>query len=147
MHAFEPLINLLLLMGALSTASERLTNAIKLRYADLRERRQDRREEKDRERRIAQHALATSIALAVVLKADFFQILSHLQAPWDTLGWARPAAGWTGTAVLQTLGGTIVTGISLGFGSKFWHDLLDLIYGARTTLRRRARPRSHGHVA
>ena len=30
MHAFEPLINLLVLMSALSIASERLANAMKL---------------------------------------------------------------------------------------------------------------------
>ena len=93
------------------------------------------REEKARERRIAHRALAASLVLALVMKADFFDILAHLEAPWDTLGWARPAdADWTAGRLVQTLAGTLVTGMSLGFGSKFWHDLLDLLYGVRARL-------------
>ena len=56
MEAFEPLINLLVLMSALSIASERLANAMKLRHQDLREKKAGAREEKARERRIAQRA-------------------------------------------------------------------------------------------
>lgn len=132
METFEPLINLLVLMSALSVAAERLANALKLRHPELRERRAGARGEKARERRIAQRALGASVVLAVVVKADFFAILAHLEAPWDTLGWVRPPEqGWTAGRLLHTLAGTIVTGISLGFGSKFWHDLLDLLYGLR----------------
>ena len=39
METFEPVINLLVLMSALSIASERLANAIKLRDPVLREKR------------------------------------------------------------------------------------------------------------
>ncbi len=135
MEAFEPLINLLVLMSALSIASERLANAMKLGDPELSEKKPGARDEKARERRIAQRALAASVVLAVVMKADFFQILAHLEAPWDTLGWVRPMEdGWTPSRFLHTLSGTIVTGISLGFGSKFWHDLLDLLYGVRTAI-------------
>ncbi len=135
METFEPLINLLALMSALSIASERVANALKLRDQDLSEKKAGAREQKARERRIAQRALAASVLLAVLMKADFFEIVSHLEAPWDTLGWVRPTEdGWTLSRFLQTLGGTIVTGISLGFGSKFWHDLLDLLYGVRTAI-------------
>ena len=135
MDVFEPLINLLVLMSALSIASERLANAMKLGDPTLRERKTGAREEKARERRIAHRALAASLVLALVMKADFFDILAHLEAPWDTLGWARPAdAAWTAGRLVQTLAGTLVTGMSLGFGSKFWHDLLDLLYGVRGRL-------------
>jgi hypothetical protein len=144
MAAFEPLVNLLVLMSALSIAAERLANALKLRHPDLRDRKAGARDEKARERRIAQRALAASVVLAVVVKADFFAILSHLDAPWDTLGWVRPAPqGWTVGRFLHTLAGTIVTGISLGFGSKFWHDLLDLFYGVRNAVNGERRAASH----
>jgi hypothetical protein len=137
MTALEPLINLLLLLSALSVASERLANAIKLGNTDLREKKASPPEEKARERRIALRALAASVALAVLMKADFFEILSHLEAPWDTLGWARPADDqWTLGRLLQAFDGTVVTGISLAFGSKFWHDVLDLVYGVRAAVRR-----------
>ena len=137
MAAFEPLINLLVLLSALSVAAERLANAMKLGDTDLREKKASPQEEKARERRIALRALAASVALALLMKADFFEILSHLQAPWDTLGWVRPAEEqWTVSRLLQALAGTIVTGISLAFGSKFWHDVLDLIHGVRAAVGR-----------
>jgi hypothetical protein len=137
MTTLEPLINLLVLLSALSLAAERLANAMKLGDTDLREKKESSREEKARERCIALRALAASVALAVFMKADFFEILSHLDAPWDTLGWVRAAGDkWTVSLFLQSINGTIVTGISLAFGSKFWHDVLDLVYGVRTAVGR-----------
>jgi type IV secretory pathway VirB2 component (pilin) len=139
MAALEPLINLLVLLTALSVAAERLANALKLGDADLRQKKASPQEEKARERRIALRALAASLALALLMKADFFEILSHLEAPWDTLGWARPEGDqWTVSLLLQSINGTIVTGISLAFGSKFWHDVLDLVYGVRASVGRAA---------
>jgi hypothetical protein len=135
MATFEPLINLLVLLSALSVAAERLANAIKLGHTDLREKKGNPQEEKARERRIAVRALTASMALAVFMKADFFEILSHLEAPWDTLGWVRPAGDkWTLSLFLQALSGTMVTGISLAFGSKFWHDVLDRVHGLRASV-------------
>lgn len=132
METFEPVINLLVLMSALSIASERLANAIKLRDPVLREKRNRMNEEKERERLIAHRVLAASMLMAVLVKADFFAILAHLEAPWDTLGWARPTSV---SGFLYTIGGTAVTGLSLGFGSKFWHDVLDMVYGVREAIK------------
>jgi hypothetical protein len=134
MDAFAPVINLLVLLSALSVAAERLANAIKLRDPELRKKRSGSGEEKDREQRIALRALLVSVLLAVALKADFFQIVSHLHAPWETLGWAGYAEASTGRMV-QAIGGMVVTGVALGFGSKFWHDVLDIVYGARDSVR------------
>jgi len=138
MPAFQPLINLLVLLSALSIAAERLANMLKLGDTELREKQASPQQEKARERRIALRALAASVALAVLMKADCFAILAHLEAPWDTLGWVRPAAEgqWTVSQLLQALNGTVVTGISLAFGSKFWHDVLDLVYGVRAAVGR-----------
>jgi hypothetical protein len=133
----EPLVNLAVLLSALSVAAERLANALKLAEPDLRARKASAPAEKARERRIALRALAASVALAVLMKADFFEILAHLDAPWDTLGWVRPGAErWTAGRLLQALAGMLLTGISLGFGSKFWHDVLDLVHGVREATRR-----------
>ena len=144
MNAFERLINLVVLLSALSVAAERLANVLKLAHPDLRRRQARAREEKPREQGIAQRALAASVVLALVMKADFFQIASHLDAPWDTLGWVPvPADGWTVSRLIHALVGTVVTGICLAFGSKFWHDVLDLLYatrGARAARGARARP-------
>src|SRR3972149_4611533 len=92
MDAFEPLINLLVLLGTLSIAAERLANLTKLAHPDLARRRGSQREEKDRERRIGNRVILVSVLLATAIKADFFAIMAHLDAPWQTLGWSRGAA-------------------------------------------------------
>ena len=111
METFEPLINLLVLMGVLSMAAERLANVIKLGHPDLRQKKRTARKEKERERGIARTAVAASILLAIVVKADFFEILAHLEAPWNTLGWFRSTeATGSVTRFMYTLCGTVVTG-------------------------------------
>ena len=84
-----------------------------------------------------------SLGLAVLVKADFFEILGSLHAPWDTLGWIRLSGSQTTISpaldsiprFLYAVGGSAVTGLSLGFGSKFWHDLLDVVYGVRRRIK------------
>ena len=143
MEAFQPLINLLVLMSTLSIAAERIANAVKLRDPELSEKKASRREEKERERQIAQKALAVSIVLAVVIRADFFEIVSHLQAPWETLGWKGVlGAGGSVLGIMETVGGAVITGISLGFGSKFWHEVLDAVSAIRENARRANAPRA-----
>ena len=71
MNAFEPVINLLVLMSVLSIAAERLANVVKLRTSSLIARKLTAHEEKERERLIGLRVLTTSILVAVVLKADF----------------------------------------------------------------------------
>lgn len=143
MTPFQPLINLLVLMSALSIAAERLANAIKLGNPELREPRLGAREEKERERQISHRVLLVSVLLAVAIKADLFQILAHLEAPWDTLGWVPVGSATSATTsgrsvpeLLYTLAGTLLTGISMGFGSKFWHDALDIVHGTRGRIER-----------
>jgi hypothetical protein len=140
-QVLEPAINLVVLLSTLSVAAERLANVVKLAHADLREskRRVSRRAEKRRERQIATRVLLVSVVLATALKADFFAILSHLDAPWDTLGWTRRPPVGSPLDVLTTLAGTALMGVFLGFGSKFWHDVLDVVHGARDRLGRAGR--------
>ncbi len=97
----------------LSVAAEPLANLVKPRHADLRgsrcrESRAGEAREKERERRIGNRVLVVSVLLAVAVKADFFAIVSHLDAPWDTLGWSRNTPEQLHTTIL----GAIVTGLS-----------------------------------
>jgi hypothetical protein len=147
MDAFQPLINLLVLLSALSLAAERVTNVIKLRYDTLRDKGANEKKEKERERDVTQVNLGIAILVALVLKADFFEILGNLQAPWDTLGWAHMQAGdlvrrsaltnWG--QGLYALVGSVFTGLALGFGSKFWHDMLDIVFNSREWLKKGAK--------
>ncbi len=92
METFAPLINLLTLLAVLSLVSERVTNAVKLHRKELREK-APKGKEKEREKRITAHALFLSFVVALVVNANFFEILTHLEAPWETLGWAQLQAG------------------------------------------------------
>jgi hypothetical protein len=159
MSTFEPLINLLVLLTVLSIAAERVTNAIKLRRPALRvawpdrlgltaqQKEQAPDEEKKREMAIVQRSLGVSIGLALLVKADMFAILGRLAAPWDTIGWVRMSgpelvrsAALAGVpSLLYAAGGCIITGIALGFGSKFWHDMLDTVFNARENLKNLAK--------
>jgi hypothetical protein len=135
MEAFQPLINLLVMLSALSIAAERLANAVKLHDDRLRTSRPSVAEEKERERGIGHRVLVVSVALALLVKADLFQILAHLDAPWDTLGWAKGPSVSDAAQFFLSVAGSILTGCSLGFGSKFWHDVLDIVYQTRGRLR------------
>ncbi|HSR40864.1 MAG TPA: hypothetical protein VLL48_01800 [Longimicrobiales bacterium] len=139
MEPFTPLINLLVVLSALSVAAERATNVFKLNRPRLATKGATRDEEKERERSITQASIAVSIGLALVMKGDFFALLVGLGTPWETLGWARMEGGMlvradelssAGAATLAVVG-SVVTGFALGFGSKFWHDLLDIVFETR----------------
>lgn len=137
MDAFEPIINLLVLLTALSVAAERLTNFFKLRNPNLRERPKDgpdaARDAAARDYAITGRTLVAGIVIALVVKANFFEILAHLEDPWTTLGWVAVDGGnWVRAAASSNLGtalyavfGSVLTGIALGFGSRFWHDVLE----------------------
>jgi hypothetical protein len=147
MDAFEPLVNLLILLSVLSVAAERATNLVKLRDPAMSVEKDDKEKEKQREKEIAVVTLVTSVVLAVALKANLFEIMTRLDAPWNTLGWVQMSAGqWVRSpatdglgTVLYAIGGSLVTGVALGFGSKFWHDMLDIVFNARERLKQAAK--------
>ena len=74
------------------------------------------------------------LALALAVKADLFEMMTHLEAPGDTLGWVtvqdgawvRSHASSTVGTAMYAAGGSLITGFALGLGSKFWHEVLDM---------------------
>ena len=136
MSIFEPLINLIVLLSILSIAAERATNIIKLNNKDTRNKPNNADAIRVREQKINNRLTYTSIFLAVIMKANFFEIIANLKDPWQSFGWIRfedyqwlisPALDNWGSFLIA-LAGCIITGIGMGFGSKFWHDILNLIY-------------------
>lgn len=162
MEAFQPLINLLVLFSVLSIAAERIANLVKLKNPELSVSKTDKAAltpnlslkekgealtaEKDREHSITWRAILISIALAALVKADFFEIITHLDAPWETMGWVQTTGTeWRQSFALQNIGqfayamaGSAITGVALGFGSKFWHDMLDIVFQTRERLKKAA---------
>jgi len=145
MEAFQPLINLLVLFTILSLAGERATNIIKLKSDELRVRKKDEDGIRKREQKINIRNIIVNIFFSLIIKANFFEVITHLQDPWKTLGWIQLHDNqWVISPVLDSIGmtllaivGCIVMGISLGFGSKFWHDILGIIYEIRDMKRDR----------
>lgn len=133
MSSLEPFINILVLLTVLSIAAERATNFFKLRDKSLREATASDVAEKEREHRITVRSLIMGIAVAILVKANLFEIWTRIDAPWDTLGWLQQSESkWVPAAAAASVGtafyaiiGSALTGIALGFGSKFWHEALD----------------------
>jgi len=143
MDPFEPIINLVILLSVLSLSAERLTNVFKMRSADLRIRTNDKSLEQEREQKIQIRSMLIGIGFAILVKADLFSILTHLDDPWTTIGWVRVSGSqWVQSVALQNLGaalyavaGCVITGIAMGFGSKFWHEILEGVFELRTIAR------------
>lgn len=142
MESLEAFVNVVALLAVLSAMSERVTNVLKLRDDTLRERMQGAAE-KQREHRIQMRAALVSIALAILVKANLFEILARIESPWRTLGWVRLSSGqWFQSpstdsigAIVYTVVGCAFTGTALGLGAKFWHDLLGTIFELRSMAR------------
>jgi hypothetical protein len=142
MGAIEPFINILTVLTVLSVAAERVTNVVKLRR-DSSWKENDNRE---REFKITWSNVLIGIAIAIAMKADLFAMLAQPDSPWTTLGWTQwngtvwvrhPAAGSL-SGIAQALLGSAMTGISLGFGSTFWHDVLGIVLELRKLTEKRA---------
>ena len=143
METFQPLINILVLLTILSFAAERGANVLKLWNEDLRNKQKKYADERHREYAMSGRSVLTGIFLALIIKANFFEIITHLDDPWKTIGWVRIFEyNWTLSPALTTWGafitaivGSIITGVALGFGNKFWHDILGLVYEVRDKAR------------
>ncbi|MEI7582043.1 hypothetical protein [Runella sp.] len=126
----EELIKAILIqLFILSLISERITNFIKLnlqtlierygskslsdRLGNLRNRESTEDKEKQRERGILNWAIVVSILMANAVSADLFYLMTDgkLQPQWE----------------FSSMLGYCLTGLFISLGSKFWHDLLDIV--------------------
>lgn len=104
----------------LSTISERVTNFIKLnlqsvteRLGNFRDKENSQIKEKEREKGILNWAIVIGILVAVLAKADLFYMVKE----------GKLQQSWVDINIL----GCLLTGFFISLGSKFWHDLLDLL--------------------
>lgn len=119
----DALVALLTILFPLSFISERITNLIKLFVPDgflglgnVRIKEDDPVLEKKRERRIFGISLISGEIVAFSLRADLFTIISSGKFGW---GSGNTSSYW--------ILGCIFTGFFLSWGSKFWHDLLEIV--------------------
>ncbi len=89
--------------------------------------------EKERERRILLLNIILSIMIAILANANLFKILQD-SSPFDALGWKSNE--WEGVkyielSILKSFSGCILGGLFISLGSKFWHDVLDMLFYAK----------------
>lgn len=157
MEAFEPIVNLLALMAVLSVACERITEILKLRGD--KDKTEDMLEEEKktgaRAYRFSLISFLLGIGVALLVKANFFEFMVNLRDPWATLGWVRlENYNWVRSPVTVDAGrfvyaliGCVVTGVGLGFGNKFWHDLLGTVNEVKNLTNQKRRVRANNAPA
>lgn len=133
------LINITITLFILSLISERITNFFKLRFYDkskdvykkLSEKEETEKKEKDN----LDFALAFGIFTALFLKISLFDLFT--EDFQKHFGWSLKDFNSKHLECLpKTIIGCIFTGIFLSFGSKFWHDLLDLLFQIKNLRRK-----------
>jgi hypothetical protein len=149
----DNLYKIVTILFILSLISERVANFFKLKLSETRKlldktgtirhffsfnntsiRKKDPKEEKDREFRILKINLFFGCAIAIGFHADLFGIIKHIDDANNVLSWNSEYLELKQDCFLTTIGiillsllGCFFTGVFLSFGSKFWHDMLDLI--------------------
>jgi hypothetical protein len=103
---------------------------------------QDDAREQERTFRILKINVWSGILLAAILKADLIKIFNNIKEPGQTLGWNKISEYGLLDAILLPFG-IILTGCFISFGSKFWHDLLDILYQIKNTKRILADPETY----
>jgi hypothetical protein len=138
----DSIIQLVLVLFVLSLICERMANFLKLQFSNkrlllmfkmgnTRDRSKDPAEEKRRELRILKLNLLCGVVTAVAMRADLISLLENATNPSSVIGWGsttKVTAPWYLQAV-----GFLLTGLFISLGSKFWHDLLDLLLEVKNT--------------
>jgi len=106
--------------------------------------------ENERAFRILKINIWCGIIIATILKADLIKIFNHIEKAGETLGWntislyASDKEHWYQSVDYYFLiPGIILTGCFISFGSKFWHDSLDILYQIKNAKRILADPETY----
>ncbi|WP_276372929.1 hypothetical protein [Chryseolinea sp. H1M3-3] len=111
------------ILFVLSLISERLANLYKLHWPNLRTRRLSPSLEKLREKEVMWLALVCGWIVSLLAGADIFYLLSEgkLVSIYDVI------ASSNLFIIGRSLIGIFLSGLFISLGSKFWHDVLDII--------------------
>lgn len=99
-------------------------------------------QEKARAFRILKINVWCGILTAAILKADLIRIFNKIKEPGTTIGW-NAISDYEFIDKAFLIPGIILTGCFISFGSKFWHDLLDILYEIKNAKRVLADPETY----
>lgn len=140
MEIFIPIV---IILFVFSLISERLANFLKLNLPEvpdhqkvwgvfpggpLRTKSEDEACEKIRERRVFILAFISGVAVSFAAKANLFSMLRYMDEANKTLWW-QDEYGINNfeEAPAEIFFGCLLTALFISLGSKFWHDLLDML--------------------
>jgi hypothetical protein len=103
---------------------------------------QEDAKEYERKFRILKINVWSGVILAAILKADLIIIFNNIDDPGKTLGW-KYISEYEIPDIMLLPFGIVMTGFFISFGSKFWHDLLDILYQIKNTKRVLADPETY----
>lgn len=127
----DQLISITIILLILSLITEKITTFVKLHYPKLRIKRLTPEGEKEREKEITILSLVVGLLVALGLKANMFAMFAA-ENPGETLVWGSEPE----THLIIKIIGSLLTGVVLSLGSKFWQDLLDLLLETRNLKRK-----------
>ena len=158
MDILQQIIQLVTILFLLSMVCERIADFLKHYLSDshifriqkdffkvgdtLTKSPKDDAKEQARVFRILKINVWSGILLAAILKADLIKIFNNINEPGKTLGWNNISEYGVLDSILLPFG-IILTGCFISFGSKFWHDLLDILYQIKNTKRVLADPETY----
>ncbi|WP_422358859.1 hypothetical protein [Reichenbachiella sp.] len=134
----DQLILIFSLLFMLSLVSERLANFLKLQlhekkfiglsFGNLRLKGEHKDKEKHREKAVLIINIFSGFIIAASLNVDLIQVINNLGTIDKNIGWER-----TDYFKWYTIFGWVFTAIFLSLGSKFWHDLLGIVWAIKDT--------------
>jgi len=139
-------------LGETSTGTGRAIGRL-LNMGDLTTRNDpDSKEEDKRYYKILKINIWCGFFTAIALNADLFNIIKHGTEPFKAIGWYDTTKiwdknfEWTWNLIPKSISfivGCFATGFFISFGSKFWHDLLDIVYQVKNYRRILADPETY----
>jgi hypothetical protein len=95
-------------------------------------------------RRVYKRSIIVGVILAAILRANIFDILQNPESPALFLGWlSLPWGEYAGITekvigIIEEFAGILVTGVVLAFVSRFWNELMDIMFEFKRWMRGKA---------
>jgi hypothetical protein len=134
----EDIIGAVLVLLILSLITEKAANVLKLNLNRLAIPQNSLLYETRRTRLIQKRTIVIGIIVSILCKTSLFIIFDPAKKLFWTVEELPTGSGFEPLTFAATIFGCILTGLFLSFGSKFFHDLLDLLLEAKNLKRKLA---------
>ena len=132
----DTFVTILFTLFVASTANERIIDFIKLRSPSLWLKSVNQREELKRHQRLWLLAFGMGIITATLVDINLLVFLTENYSGAKLTGFLKPLLESKCGFVVATAFGYLFTALFLSLGSKFWHDLLDVVLFIKNSKRK-----------